>query len=79
MEGFEAISGVGLADDKGNYYLLKQFKGHYVNRIVKDGSKTINPQEYEWSNYKGELNLVSKDTLDDVYDPRLRPWYRPLV
>lgn len=33
LDGFAGISGVGLSDEKGNYYLLEQHSGLYENKI----------------------------------------------
>ena len=43
LEGFEAISGVGLGDEFGNYYLLEQREGLYENMIVKPMEISKNP------------------------------------
>jgi len=79
LEGFEAISAVDLADEQGNDYMLKYSKDSYVNLIIKDGCKTSKLQRLEWSDNKGNLILVRKDSLDDFFDPRLRPWYQGAI
>jgi len=76
LEGFRSISSVGLADDQGNDCMLKKTKGLFENIITKDGGKGGEQIRYEWSDEKGELSLVRKDTLDNSFDPRLRPWYK---
>ncbi|MGZ2370208.1 SpoIIE family protein phosphatase [Ancylomarina sp. YFZ004] len=76
LEGYKAISSVDIADENGNCYLLEKSGEIYVNMITKEGSTTIEPQRYEWSNYKGKLNLIRNNRLNDLYDPRLRPWYK---
>jgi len=76
LEGFEAISGVSLGDEKGNNYILDHSRTLNVNYISKKGCKQV---RYEWADNKGELNLIRKDTLDFLYDPRSRPWYKGAI
>lgn len=75
LDGFAGISGVGLSDEKGNYYLLEQHSGLYENMIVECGSVTTKPQKFEWLDCNGDLNFVRKETLNLSFDPRLRPWH----
>ena len=79
LEGFEAISAVDLADEQGNDYMLKIENDSYVNLIANEGCETSNLQRFEWLDYKGELKLLKKDTLDSHFDPRLRPWYKGAI
>jgi len=79
LEGFEAISAVDLADELGNDYFLKSTEETYINIISKKGCIKCKPQIFEWSDYKGELELLKKDTIDDYFDPRLRPWYQGAI
>jgi len=76
LESFESISSLGFADEQGNCYRLEQSEDLFVNRITKRACRKYEQQRYEWTNYKGELNLIRKDTLDDFFDPRMRPWYK---
>lgn len=79
LKGFDAISGVGLGDEIGNYYLLEQHDGLYENMILKLDSKINKPLIYEWTDYKGELDLISRDTLNVLFDPHLRPGIKELL
>lgn len=75
LEGFESISAINLADEKGNDYMLKYYQGSFMNRITKGGGKKKSQRQIEWSKIKETSHILKEDTIDIIYDPRLRPWF----
>ncbi|GAB4437683.1 MAG: hypothetical protein OHK0040_09030 [bacterium] len=71
MKKYPFITSINYGDEKGNGYLILNLGNIWKNRIKRASENG----RVTWIELNGEGDEISRSSVADNYDPRLRPWY----
>ena len=75
MKEFPQIEIFSMADEKGNFMMLKNMPDSTIATKIINRNETPETVTWKYRNISGEVTKTEKTNEVD-YDPRVRPWYR---
>jgi adenylate cyclase len=75
MKEFSQIEIFSMADEKGNFMMLKNMPDSTIATKIINRNETPETVTWKYRNISGEVIRTEK-TEEVDYDPRVRPWYK---